>query len=66
MTQEEITKVYEMHPEIKYLLFGYVVEDGKFRIDCAACINRDDARAESKKFLKFVLLDVSKSKNQNL
>jgi len=66
MTQEEITKAYEEHPEIKYLLFGYVAEDGAFRMDCAACINRDDARLESKKFLKFVLMDVTKSKNQNL
>ena len=66
MTQEEITKKYESHPEIKYLLFGYVVEDGSFRLDCCACFNRDDARKESGRFMKFVLMDVSKSKNQNL
>ena len=66
MTEEQAMEKLRTHPEIKYVIFGYGVEDGNFKFDCAVCISREDARHESKKFMKFILYDVGKSKNQNL
>jgi len=66
MTQEVAEKKLNTQPDIKYLLVGLITEDGSFRLDCCACFSREDARKESQRFMKYVLMDVTKSKNQNL
>lgn len=66
MNLEEVTKSYNEQPQVKYVLTGFIVEDGNFRIDCCACFNREDARKESKKFVKYELHKVDKDINQNL
>lgn len=66
MKLEEVERKHNSHPEIKYFLHGYKVEDGIYRSDACACIERKDAVAESKKFVKYVLYKLEKDPNQNL
>ena len=66
MTLDEIDNKLNSHAEINYFLFGYKVEDGIYRFDAVGCISREDARKEAKKFTKYTLYDLTKSKNQNL
>jgi len=66
MRQEEAEKKLKEHPEITHFIFGIVPDDGNFRFDAIGCISREDARNESKKFLKYKLYQLSIDKNQNL
>ena len=66
MKQEEAEKKLDNHPKIEYFIFGITPDDGNFRLDAAACISREDARNESKKFIKFNLYKLELDKNQNL
>ena len=51
MTLEEATDKVLNHPELKYLIFGVVPNDGEFRLDAAACVSEKDLENEKKKFL---------------
>jgi hypothetical protein len=66
MTQEQAEQKLNAEPPLQYAIRGMKVSDGSFYLDAALCYSRDDVRAESEKFTKFVIYDLSKSKNQNL
>jgi len=66
MTQEEAERKLNSEPPLVYAIRGMKVMDGEFFLDAAICYSREDAVKEAKKFTKFTLYDLTKSKNQNL
>ncbi len=66
MTQEQTEKKYNEEKQLQFFIRGIKVSDGDFSLDAAACFDRNDAREESKKFLKFRLYKLELDKNQNL
>jgi hypothetical protein len=66
MTQEQAEIKLNEEKPLLYFLRGLKVVDGDFTLDACVAFNRNDAREEAKKFLKFTLYDLTKSKNQNL
>ncbi len=66
MTQENAEQTLNHEPPLQYAIRGMKVTDGNFYLDAALCHTRDDVREESKNYVKFVIYDLSKSKNQNL
>ena len=66
MTQEESEKFINSEPPLQFFIRGIRVSDGTFYTDAAVGYSREDIREESKKYIKFVLYDLTKSKNQNL
>ena len=66
MTQEQAEIKFNTEPQLQYAIRGMKVSDGDFYLDAALAYTRDDVREESKKFVKFVIYDLVKSKNQNL
>ena len=66
MTQEQSEKLINNEPPLQFLIRGIRVSDGNFFTDAAVGFSRDDIREESKKYIKYVLYDLTKSKNQNL
>ena len=66
MTQEEAERKLNSEPPLVYAIRGMKVMDGSFYLDAALCYTRDDVREESKNYVKFIIYDLIKSKNQNL
>jgi len=66
MTQEQVEKMINSEPQLQFFIRGIRVSDGVFFTDAAVGFSRDDIREESKKYIKYVLYDLTKSKNQNL
>ncbi len=66
MTQEEAERKLNSEPPLVYAIRGMKVSDGVFYLDAALSYSRDDVREESKKYVRFVIYDLVKSKNQNL
>lgn len=51
MKLEEATDKVINHPELKYLIFGVIPNDGMFRLDACVCVSEKDKEKELKKFL---------------
>ncbi len=66
MTQEQAEKKLNSEPPLMYAIRGLKIEDGNFYLDAALSFSRDDLREESKKYVKYTIYDLTKSKNQNL
>lgn len=66
MTQEQAEQKLNQEPPLQYAIRGMKVMDGDFFLDAAICYSREDAVKEAKKFTKYTLYDLAKSKNQNL
>jgi hypothetical protein len=66
MKLEEADSKLNNHPPVQFLLHGYRVEDGIYRMDAVGCVDRNDAARESKKFVKYFLYRLEIDKNQNL
>lgn len=66
MTQEQVEKMINSEPPLQFFIRGIKVSDGNFYTDASAGFTREDIREESKKYIKYVLYDLTKSKNQNL
>jgi hypothetical protein len=47
------TEKIKNHPPITHLIFGFVPEDGDYRIDVVACCGEENFEKEKIRFVKF-------------
>jgi len=66
LTEEQAISKFKTLQPVTHLIHGYYFEDGEIKWECVACVSREEARAQTKNFLKYILYKCEKDINQNL